>query len=74
MVINRKVFWLSPVGECDDFKDVIEDVIYDGRTTMGPWALMTPKSFRQHGLGRTGLGLAQKYEKQPDGRWLKVEG
>jgi hypothetical protein len=71
---ERKVYWLSPVGKTDDFGDLVADEIIDGKTTYGPWALMTPKSFRLNGVGRLGLGLGQRYVKQPDGRWLKVEG
>jgi hypothetical protein len=35
---------------------------------------MTLKSWRLHGFGKLGTGYGQKYEKQADGRWLKVEG
>jgi hypothetical protein len=71
---KAKVYWLSAVGEVDDFGDKITDTIIDGATNMGPWALMTPRSFRYNGLNRLGEGYGQKYEKQEDGRWLKVEG
>lgn len=67
-------YWLSPVGGFDDFNDPIKTVIIDGKTSMGPWALMTPKSYKRYGIGRLGLGAGQKYEKQTDGRWLKTEG
>jgi hypothetical protein len=66
-------YWIGSVGEKDDFGRKIEKVFYDGATDMGPWAIMTPESWRQHGQG-VGLGRGQKYEKQEDGRWLKVEG
>jgi hypothetical protein len=68
-----KVYWLSPVGKADDFGDTVADTIIDGKTKMGPWGLMTPKSFARYGVG-LGLGRGQKYSKQPDGKWLKVEG
>jgi len=74
MANDNKVYWLSPVGEKDDFGSPIADEIIDGKTAMGPWALMTPKSFRLHGVGKLGLGLGQRYVKQDDGKWLKVEG
>lgn len=38
------------------------------------WGIMTPASFATHGYGRLGTGFGQRYRKQPDGRWLKVEG
>jgi hypothetical protein len=71
-----KSYWLSPVNPNDDFGDPVEDVIIDGKTSYGPWALMTPKSWdRYSGTGgKLGLGLGQKYQKQSDGKWLKIEG
>ena len=67
------VFWTAPVGGFDDFDFPIRDVIIDGKTTQGPWAIMTPESFKIYGRG-LGLGRGQKYQKQADGRWLKIEG
>lgn len=74
--MNQPVYWLSPVGGRDDFGSVIGDTIIDGKTTMGLWALMTPASWAQHSgtEGKLGLGRGQRYVKQPDGKWLKVEG
>jgi hypothetical protein len=71
---DDKVYWLSHVGEKDDFGDDIDFEIIDGKTKFGPWALMTPLSWDLHGVGRLGLGLGQRYQRQLDGRWLKVEG
>ena len=72
MAVKR--YWMGHVGLKDDFNDPIEKIFYDGKTLMGPWAIMTPQSWRKVGCMRTGTGYAQKYEKQSDGRWLKVEG
>lgn len=69
----KKVYWLGDVGETDDFGVKITDTIIDGATMMGPWALMTPKTFARYGRG-LGLGRGQKYRKQEDGKWLKIEG
>lgn len=69
----KKQYWLSPVGGFDDFDDPISDTIIDGVATAGMWALMTPASHAKFGRG-LGLGRGQKYVKQPDGKWLKVEG
>lgn len=33
----------------------------DGKTKMGPWAVMCPKAFRTYGVG-IGLGKGQKYD------------
>jgi len=68
------VYWRgSPIGPKDDLGAKIDDVFYDAKTVMGPWGILSPASFRQHGVG-VGLGRGQKYEKQSDGRWLKTEG
>ena len=65
--------WLSPVPECDDWDSPIADVFIDGRTKMGPYAIMTPASHKAYGVG-LGLGKGQKYKKQPSGKWEKIEG
>jgi hypothetical protein len=75
--MSKPVYWISPVGEKDDFGDVITDEIIDGKTVFnGQWGLMTPDSWKRVGAtgGRFGLGLGQRYKKQSDGKWLKVEG
>ena len=69
-----KIYWTGFVPVTDDFGSHIYDVFIDGRTAMGPWALMTPTSWANHGVRRLGTGNGQRYKKQPDGRWLKVEG
>ena len=70
----KKVYWLSPLGDTDDFSVPYKDEMIDGKTRMGPWANMTPQSFAKYGIGKFGLGLGQLYKKQSDGKWLKVAG
>ena len=65
--------WYSPVGEADDFRMTIVDTVIDGKTRMGPWALMTPESHAAYGCG-LGMGQGQRYRLRPDGIWIKVEG
>lgn len=67
------LYWIGTVEAKDDFGETIEDTFIDGKTNRGPWAIMSPKSFKKHGVG-LGTGLGQKYKRQPDGRWLKIEG
>lgn len=69
-----QVYWQSPVLEQDDFGQPITDSFYDAKTVYGPWATMSPLSFETHGDGRLGTGRGQRYQRQPDGRYLKVEG
>jgi hypothetical protein len=67
-------YWAGAVPPNDDFGDPIEDEFIDGKTIHGPWATMTPRSWRKHGVSSLGTGRGQYYEKQKDGRWLKVQG
>ena len=70
----RQRFWMGEVPGFDDFGNPIEKEFVDGKTRFGPWAFMTPAAFSSNGLGRLGTGFGQRYEKQANGRWLKVEG
>lgn len=67
-------YWTGSVGDEDDFGHPIRDEFIDGVTRMGPWANMSPYSWKVHGVGQLGTGRGQRYKKQDDGRWLKVEG
>jgi hypothetical protein len=69
----REVYWTGPIGPNDDFDAPIGDTFIDGKTTIGPWGIMTPANHERLGVG-LGTGRGQKYVKQTDGRWLKVEG
>jgi hypothetical protein len=73
-VSMEKRYWMGTVKSRDDFGLTIDRIMIDGKTKHGPWAIMTPSSWRQHGVGKLGTGYGQKYEKQDDGRFLKVEG
>jgi hypothetical protein len=70
----KRVYWSGVIGPNDDFGRPIHDIFYDGKTHYGPWAIMNPSSWLREGVGRTGTGFAQKYQKQNDGQWMKVEG
>jgi hypothetical protein len=67
-------YWTGTVPSKDDFGKPMEDEFIDGKTKMGPWAFMTPSSWRRYGIVGLGIGRGQRYKKQPDGQWLKVEG
>jgi len=45
----------------------------DGKTKDGPWAYMCLNCHKDSGIG-FGTGHGQKYEKQADGSFKKVEG
>lgn len=67
-------YWVGQVGTHDDFDVELGDVFIDGRTAQGPWAIMAPSTWRMYGCGKLGTGCGQQYEKQADGKWMKMEG
>lgn len=70
-------YWVgSAPTQCDlntHHTHAITTAFVDGRTQMGPWANMCLSCHKTHGVG-FGQGNGQKYEKQDNGRWLKVLG
>jgi hypothetical protein len=73
-VVRPQLYWSGPVPPSDDFQSFIFDEFVDGMTTIkGAWATMSPESYKKYGVG-LGPGRGQRYRRQPDGRWLKVEG
>ena len=71
---RKPVYWIGGLGPEDDFGNPYKFTMVDGRTKGGQWANMNEHSWRVHGCGLFGPGNAQLYEKQPDGRWLKIKG
>ena len=74
MAITRKVFWLGMVpNDCQLTSRPIEDQFVDGRAPNGMWAIMHPDTFKE--LGQVpGTGFGQLYQRQSDGRWMKIAG
>src|SRR5688500_4893275 len=70
---QEKVYLDCSAGGFDDFGYPISKRIIDGKTEQGPWALMTPESFVEYGVG-LGVGYGQLYELQKDGKWLLIKG
>ena len=70
----KAVYWTGKIGPHDDLGNRITNQFVDGRLKSGGWAILTPGAFRVAGVGKYGVGKGQRYAKQPDGRWLKVEG
>lgn len=68
----RPLLWIGDVPTLDDLGAPILNEFIDGKTVFGPWAMMTPESFRTAGI-RLGPGWGQRYVKRDD-RWFKVEG
>ena len=61
--MKRKKKWMSEWKECDvchiPLKGEVEFFV-DGKTVWGPWGLLCPDCFRNHGVG-LGCGMGQKY-------------
>lgn len=71
----RARYWLGAERpRCDICSRPILATFVDGRTRSGQWAIMCPQCRMSEGRIELGKGLGQKYERQPDGRWLKTAG
>lgn len=69
--------WCGPVPKtCDTCETELLGVFYDAKTSLnGMWANMCTTCFSLGpGLGKLGTGWGQRYERQPDGSWLKTGG
>jgi hypothetical protein len=70
----RGMYWMGTTPmQCDICQRPIDGTFIDGATSRGPWATMDPNCHEVFGRG-LGTGRGQRYERQPDSRWLKVEG
>ena len=67
-------FWQgSEPTTCDCCNKAIAGSFIDGKTIYGPWAVMDTGCHKKLGMG-LGIGKGQQYDRQQDGRWMKVEG
>ena len=73
VVIADRYWGGDAPAQCDICQDKILSEFVDGKTQQGPWANMCRCCHKEHGCG-LGTGKGQKYQKQNDGRWLKVGG
>lgn len=73
----QESYWRGRVPDRDNWGRPIADEFIDGRSgyvRVGAWGFFTPQSWRIHGCGQLGPGFGQRYQRQPSGRWKKVEG
>lgn len=56
---NQK--WMGDT-KCDFCHKECGNTLYDGKTDMGPWAVMCDMCFHDHGVG-LGTGMGQQYKK-----------
>lgn len=67
-------FWHGDVPTvCQVTDQPITDRFVDGATVYGPWACMSPSGHARYGRG-LGTGRGQLYQRQPGGKWLKIDG
>jgi hypothetical protein len=67
-----KAYWLGKIGPNDYFEVPYDDIMFDVKAKHGPWITMSETSWRNHGVGRLGIGYGQKDQKQTDGHWLRM--
>lgn len=60
--MKKQIEWCGNTN-CDFCKQPCGDVLYDGKTQGGFWAVMCDKCFNIFGCG-LGIGIGQKYNKQ----------
>lgn len=69
----KKVYWIGSPGFCDSCHTPIENSFIDGKTITGQWGNFHIKCAKFLCV-KLGTGSGQQYEKQEDGRFLKVGG
>jgi hypothetical protein len=69
---DRKKWVGDPPPECNICHSPIEDYFVDGKTILGPWAIMCELCHTSAGLG-LGTGKGQSYRKRGND-WIKIAG
>lgn len=70
---NKEVKWMGS-KVCDFCHKDIDDILIDGKTMMGPWAVMCEECHSIHGYPTFATGIGQKYKKNSEGDFVKIEG
>lgn len=70
----KPAYWVGVITHCNLCEGALGSVMYDAREKWsGRWGNFCHSCFQAVGSG-LGTGKGQKYAKQADGKWLKVEG
>jgi hypothetical protein len=74
-----EVYWRTKIPEVDNFGYRITNEFIDGQcdpqgSFRGKWAIFSPYTWERYGCGKLGEGYGQRYLKQRDGQFMKVEG
>lgn len=73
--MEKEVVYTNPPKKCDVCGTSIDRVFYDMKTVHGPWASMCPTcALLGPGIGDTGPGIGQRYQRRPDGKYAKTDG
>ena len=71
--MSRQITYAHTPKECDICHTPIVDTFVDGKTVYGPWANMCIPCHIDVGCG-LGTGRGQRYVKDNEGKFVKVEG
>jgi hypothetical protein len=67
----KKKYWNGTIPtKCEICGKPLTKYFIDGRTRMGPWAIMCPECFKVYGSD-LGIGKGQKYKFIKKGVWEK---
>lgn len=69
----KNVIWSSS-RTCDFCHREINDILIDGKTKEGPWATMCTECHSLYGYNKFGTGIGQKYKKNSENQFVKIEG
>lgn len=64
-------YWTGALENCQWSGEPFDGIMYDAHLPRIGWGNWNHRTFTIMG-GRLGLGQGQRYEQQPDGRWLMV--
>jgi hypothetical protein len=66
------IFTPTPT-HCDICRSELGSVMYDAKTVSGMWGCLCPSCWRRHTQKKLGVGFGQKYRRQSDNLFHKVE-
>jgi hypothetical protein len=74
MDMAEKTYWKGHLNDgCQVCGKPFNGVMFDARLPPGVWGNICQACFTDNEC-KLGAGQGQRYEYQPDGRWLKTEG
>mgnify|MGYP001565158967 CR=1 FL=1 len=72
--MDKESFWAGSLPEkCDLCGDSLKRGFWDARSRQGHWMIVCIGCHNDEVMS-SGTGHGQRYEKQKDGSWMRVEG